>query len=343
MTTVSPLPTPPSRANAATFSADADAFLGALPTFGTQLNAVAGEVSQARADALAAAASVLNAPGTQATSTSSRSIGIGSKAFAIQTGKAFVVGQFVLVASTASPAAYMHGQITAHDDVAGSLTVDVTLVSGSGTHAAWTITLSAPAQVMPAGAVVGFLGGTSAPAGWLKANGALVSRTAYAALWAYAQASGNLHTEAEWAGGRWGGFSVGDGTTTFRLPDMRGEFLRGWDDSRGVDAGRALGVAQAGQNALHSHSGTTDAGGAHGHPVLADNSGSGPNGQVSSLNGGDYGVGGTARSRDYLSTNGGGAALVGAADPHQHAFTTGASGGAEARPRNVPALMCIKF
>ncbi|MEZ3501830.1 phage tail protein, partial [Pantoea sp. KPR_PJ] len=29
------------------------------------------------------------------------------------------------------------------------------------------------------------------------------------------------------------------------LPDLRGEFIRGWDDGRGVDSGRALGTAQA--------------------------------------------------------------------------------------------------
>ena len=41
-------------------------------------------------------------------------------------------------------------------------------------------------------------------------------------------------------------FGLGDGATTFNLPDLRGEFLRGWDDSRGVDSGRAFGSAQKG-------------------------------------------------------------------------------------------------
>ena len=40
----------------------------------------------------------------------------------------------------------------------------------------------------------------------------------------------------------WG---LGDGVTTFNLPDLRGEFPRFWDDGRGVDSGRALGSAQA--------------------------------------------------------------------------------------------------
>lgn len=69
---------------------------------------------------------------------------------------------------------------------------------------------------------------STAPAGWLKANGAAVSRTAYSALFL---AIGTT-------------FGAGDGVNTFNLPDLRGEFIRGWDDGRGVDAGRAFGSAQ---------------------------------------------------------------------------------------------------
>jgi phage-related tail fiber protein len=71
----------------------------------------------------------------------------------------------------------------------------------------------------------------TAPTGWLKANGAAVSRTTYAALFS---AIGTT-------------FGVGDGSTTFNLPDLRGEFMRGWDDGRGVDSGRAFGSAQLDQ------------------------------------------------------------------------------------------------
>lgn len=39
-------------------------------------------------------------------------------------------------------------------------------------------------------------------------------------------------------------FGLGDGSTTFNLPDLRGETVRGWDDSRGVDTGRSLGTNQ---------------------------------------------------------------------------------------------------
>lgn len=83
-------------------------------------------------------------------------------------------------------------------------------------------------QGTPAGAVAHFAM-TSAPTGWLKANGAAISRTTYAELFA---AIGTT-------------FGVGDGSATFNLPDLRGEFLRGWDDGRGVDAGRIFGGPQA--------------------------------------------------------------------------------------------------
>ncbi|MCS5748470.1 tail fiber protein [Klebsiella quasipneumoniae subsp. quasipneumoniae] len=71
---------------------------------------------------------------------------------------------------------------------------------------------------------------STAPTGWLKADGDAVSRTTYAALFA---AIGTT-------------FGAGDGSTTFNLPDLRGEFIRGWDDGRGVDASRTFGSAQKG-------------------------------------------------------------------------------------------------
>ena len=84
------------------------------------------------------------------------------------------------------------------------------------------------ASAIPSGAVMYFAGQT-APSGWLKANGAAVSRSTYAALFA---AIGTT-------------YGAGDGSSTFNLPDLRGEFVRGWDDGRGIDSGRAFGSAQS--------------------------------------------------------------------------------------------------
>lgn len=75
---------------------------------------------------------------------------------------------------------------------------------------------------------IGLFATDYAPTGWLKANGAVLSRTVYTNLFA---AIGTR-------------FGAGDGHSTFNLPDLRGEFPRFWDDGRGVDAGRGLGTWQ---------------------------------------------------------------------------------------------------
>ena len=103
--------------------------------------------------------------------------------------------------------------------------------------------------MVPSGAVLYFAGQT-APAGWLKANGAAVSRTAYAALFA---AIGTT-------------YGAGDGSTTFNLPDLRGEFMRGWDDGRGIDHGRAFGSAQG--DAIRNISGSISTGSNSGHHLF---------------------------------------------------------------------------
>jgi len=87
---------------------------------------------------------------------------------------------------------------------------------------------------MPTGTVFLYAGST-VPAGCLKTNGAAVSRTTYAKLFAV-------------IGTR---FGAGDGSTTFNVPETRGEFPRFWDDGRGIDTNRVLGSAQI--DALQSH------------------------------------------------------------------------------------------
>ena len=93
---------------------------------------------------------------------------------------------------------------------------------------------SADINATPAGAIQ-FFAMETAPVGWLKANGAEVSRTLYANLFA---AIGTT-------------FGAGDEKTTFNLPDLRGEFLRGWDDGRAIDDGRILGSWQIGTPISH--------------------------------------------------------------------------------------------
>ncbi len=88
----------------------------------------------------------------------------------------------------------------------------------------------------PPGTIV-FHCGSTAPTGYLKANGASISRTTYSSLFS------TLGTT----------FGVGDGSTTFNLPDLRGEFVRGWDDGRGIDSARTFGSFQDGFLPSHTH------------------------------------------------------------------------------------------
>jgi phage-related tail fiber protein len=92
------------------------------------------------------------------------------------------------------------------------------------------------ATAIPAGAVMTFAMNT-APTGWLKANGAAVSRTTYAALFAAINTT----------------FGAGDGSTTFNLPDLRGRFTRNWADGGSIDSGRAFGSTQTDAFQGHWH------------------------------------------------------------------------------------------
>lgn len=87
----------------------------------------------------------------------------------------------------------------------------------------------------------------------IKLNGASLSRTTYAGLWDWAQAQSVVVEEASWSPNNTGAFSSGDGSTTFRVPDTRGEFPRFFDDSRGVDSGRVFGSWQADDFKSHLH------------------------------------------------------------------------------------------
>ena len=75
------------------------------------------------------------------------------------------------------------------------------------------------------------------PFGYLVANGSIINRGVYARLFSLI---GTV-------------YGAGDGTTTFKLPDLRGEFLRGLDLGRGVDIGRSLGSFQADDIKAHTH------------------------------------------------------------------------------------------
>lgn len=116
---------------------------------------------------------------------------------------------------------------------AGTLTNCTGLPLGTGV----TGTLPGVNGGTPAGAV-NFFAMNTAPSGYIKANGAAVSRTTYATLFS---AIGTT-------------FGTGDGSTTFNVPDFRGYFPRGWVDNGTVDSGRAFGSTQTDAFQGHKHS-----------------------------------------------------------------------------------------
>jgi phage-related tail fiber protein len=168
-------------------------------------------------------------------------------------------------------------------------------------------------DAVPSGSLIAMARNT-APTGWLKANGAAVSRTTYADLFA---AIGTT-------------FGAGNGSTTFNLPDLRGEFVRGWDDARGVDTGRVFGSAQGEAIQSHSHTASSNTTGAHTHSITNGNTGSGSPGTATAATQGP--TSGAVTSGYTAASNGN----------HSHTITVNAAGGPETRPRNIAMLYCIK-
>ncbi len=151
--------------------------------------------------------------------------------------------------------------------------IDLTPPAPSGTS-----TLVGEIKVYPANNV---------PEGYLECNGAPILRSEFPELF---KVLGTL-------------YGAGDGVNTFNLPDLRGEFIRGFDNGRGVDVERALGSAQADEFKSHQH-------------------------------GRDYrpNVGGGGHG--FPSRSGSGSGNVN--------YPTNLTGGSETRPRNVAMMYIIK-
>ncbi|WP_239007556.1 phage tail protein [Pseudomonas granadensis] len=149
--------------------------------------------------------------------------------------------------------------------------------------------LIAKASALPVGSIVAFPVDTPPP-GFLELDNSVKSSATYPDLSVY-------------LGGK---FNKGDeGVGNFRLPEARGEFLRGWDHGRGVDAGRTLGSYQTDQNKAHAHTTSFE--------LVTDTFAAG------------------TVSRNFVQEYGA-----------QNNVQTNASGGTESRPRNIAVMWCIK-
>lgn len=149
------------------------------------------------------------------------------------------------------------------------------------------------ANSVPSGGVLAFAR-SSAPAGWLVADGSAVSRTTYIDLF---NAIGTT-------------FGSGNGTTTFNLPNIQGAVVRGWNGSgSGVDTGRAFGSMQQPQNQQHTHGLTINTIPAHTHSFTTQGAGGHTHTHTMGGNGG------------HSHT-----ASTGSAGNHTHSASTGADG-----------------
>lgn len=187
--------------------------------------------------------------------------------------------------------------------------------------------------------MTGLFSTPNAPMGWLKENGAAVSRTVYARLFA------KIGTR----------FGAGDGVNTFNLRDSRGLFPRFLDDGRGIDPGRQLGSNQADEIRSHNHTGSAAGAGGHTHGASSDMQGAHTHKVKEGSVGPDGSSGEVLTSGDdltyipysYSTTSREGAHThnisIGSVGDHSHAITIGYFGGAETRPQNTAFLACIKY
>ena len=169
----------------------------------------------------------------------------------------------------------------------------------------------------------------SVPAGYLECNGAAVSRTTYSALFAV------IGTQ----------YGSGNGSSTFNLPDLRGEFVRGFDNGRGVDSGRSMASFQDHDNRAHTHSytnsGITVSGANHNHnirgfslqPSIANvgiTLGSGQGYQIGYRTNDNVLTGQAVKNSGNLSMSG-------------NVGITISDSGSEAKPRNIAMMYIIRI
>lgn len=178
------------------------------------------------------------------------------------------------------------------------------LVYSDGTNVGLADNGTSSLSAVPPGTWTGFAGPTP-PSGYLLCDGTAYSRSTYSALYTA-------------IGTTWG---VGDGSTTFNVPDFRGVFLRGAGAGRNPSP-RAVGSYEADSFAAHTHS-ITDPG--HAHHSLGTVQGAGPGGSYptwSSYNTAVYNI-----PSDTVTTG-----ITGA----------NSTGGAETVPKNYATLFIIK-
>jgi len=212
--------------------------------------------------------------------------------------------------------------------IADSNVTTAKIANGSVT----AVKLGSDIFLVPPGAIMPFAM-NYAPSGWLAADGAAVSRTTYATLFA---AIGTY-------------YGVGNGSTTFNLPDLRGYFVRGSGTNADGTASGAFGLKQADgfkshthtENSAgsHTHTGSTNTAGSHTHTISEGSKSSVAGGLLTS--GDDYTT--IAYTSQTTSAGGEHSHWLAIDSGGDHTHTINATGTTETRPANIALLYCIKF
>jgi|TARA_A100001515_G_scaffold110324_1_gene91268 microcystin-dependent protein len=181
-------------------------------------------------------------------------------------------------------------------------------------------------QGVPSGSVF-CMAVATVPSGYLECNGAAVSRTTYSVLFAVIGTA----------------YGTGNGSSTFNLPDLRGEFVRGFDNGKGTDSGRSIATSQGSQNAQHNHSASaTSTAGAHSHSLNYQRKHVEDTGTAAITDirreGGDGDGGSQTFTNDTTS-----GFMNNATVSVSTSVSIGNQGGNESRPRNVAMMYVIKI
>ncbi|WP_416268436.1 hypothetical protein SD235_13855 [Burkholderia cepacia] len=148
----------------------------------------------------------------------------------------------------------------------------IQLRKGDGTQLLMAILELSKRSGLPLGVPVPFVGTPDRiPSNCVVAMGQTVQRADYQVMTQFVLASGVIVDDADWLASplHRTKFSRGDGATTIRFPDLRGEAIYGADLGRGV-RGSAIGDWLAGDMQPHNHPASTGNAGSHGHTGSTD-------------------------------------------------------------------------
>ena len=182
----------------------------------------------------------------------------------------------------------------------------------------------------PVGTVIWYAG-SSAPTGYLKCNGSSIPN-----------GTGTVQ-------GITADFSALYAVIGALTPDLRGEFIRGWDDGRSIDTGRTIRSTQSYEFHQHNHGGSSASSSTASHSLTGEISGISESFNASGSASGVFtkSTGSNASHTPSQHSDNGDCGKVDFNGAHSHTTTTSltiaAAGGNETRPRNVALLACIKY